>query len=235
MKKLMPLLALAATACGHQTIDRELKDIPNLEISVTPVAIPSRNMSSLLYFEWSFGEDCFRIPEDSQLTINGEAATMESRGTWGLGSDGAYRCKYPTFMSPARAVDEPRTEFILSDGSSNLRAVFLALRAPRSSRVNGQEQATVRGGVEIDIEWQPATDQFDKVDVFVMKDGMSTHWLQNPRVEGNHIRVTLPALEAGNYAVRVNGKGTAGVEACEGFSTCRAGFDERIVMPIVVE
>jgi hypothetical protein len=138
-------------------------------------------------------------------------------------------------MSPARAVDEPRTEFILSDGSSNLRAVFLALRAPRSSRVNGQEQATVRGGAEIDIEWQPATDQFDKVDVFVMKDGMSTHWLQNPRVEGNHIRVTLPALEAGNYAVRVNGKGTAGVEACEGFSTCRAGFDERIVMPIVVE
>ncbi|HEX5753176.1 MAG TPA: hypothetical protein VFZ09_43650 [Archangium sp.] len=235
MKKLMPLFALAATACGHQVLERELKDLPSLRLSVTPVAIPSKNMWSVLNYTWSFGEDCFRIPAATRLTINGEAATVENLGTTHLGIDGSYRCKNPTFESPPRPADEPRTEFALSDGSSNLRAVFLGLRAPRYSLVNGQEQATVRSGAEIDIQWFPATDLLEKVDVFVMKDGASTHWIQNPQVQGNHIRLTLPALESGNYVLRVNSKGSAGVEACEGFNSCHAGFDERSLVPVVVE
>jgi hypothetical protein len=52
------------------------------------------------------------------------------------------------------------------------------------------------------------------------------HWIQNPQMEGNHVRLTLPALQAGNSVLRVNG---------EGFSSCHAGFDERIQVTVVVE
>jgi hypothetical protein len=54
-------------------------------------------------------------------------------------------------------------------------------------------------------------------------------------VEGNHVRFTLPALQAGGYVLSLYGMGAVGVETCEGFSSCRAGFGERVEVPIVIE
>ncbi|WP_268811445.1 hypothetical protein [Archangium violaceum] len=42
-------------------------------------------------------------------------------------------------------------------------------------------------------------------------------------------------MEAGHYVMHVNSKGSAGVEACEGFSLCHAGLDERLEVPFVIE
>ncbi|WNG52014.1 hypothetical protein F0U60_53835 [Archangium minus] len=231
MKKLMPLLALAVTACGREPLHRELRDIPNLRLYVPQT---STEETAVLHFDWSMGGDCYRVPADTRLTINGEATEVWSRGDTHLSFDGAFSCEYPSFDGTLRPVDEPRTEFLLTEGRTKMRAVFQALRAPRRIRVNGQEQATLRSGAMFDIEWLPATDRLSQVDVDV-KGGTDSQQVEAFLMDGNHVRITLPALKAGSYVLRVYGKGGAGVEACEGFSSCLAEFYEWIEVPIVIE
>ncbi|QRK11231.1 hypothetical protein JQX13_14835 [Archangium violaceum] len=231
MKKRMLLLALAVTACGREPLHRELRDIPGLRLFV-PQA--SEEESAVLHFDWSMGGDCYRVPSDTRVTINGEATRVWSRGDTHLSFDGAFSCEYPSFDGPPRPADEPRTEFLVTEGRTRMRAVFQALRAPRRIRVNGQEQATLRGGAMVDIEWLPATDQLEKVEVKVM-GGTDSRQVDAFQVDGNHIRMTLPTLKAGSYVLRVYGQGGAGVEACEGFNSCHAEFYKWIEVPIVIE
>ncbi|PTL80566.1 hypothetical protein DAT35_28480 [Vitiosangium sp. GDMCC 1.1324] len=232
----MPLLAVAVTACGPPLLDRDLRDIPSLGLYLPSTYSFSDSEDAVLHFDWSRGGACYQIPADTRLTINSEAATLESRGDTHLSFDGAFSCDKPSFKGSLRPADEPRTEFILSDDRSKMRAVFQELRAPRRFRVNGQEQATVRSGAAIDIEWLPVTDQLEKVDLHVESEGGSgSHWIEAPQVEGNHVRFTLPTLKPGRYVVSLLGQGAIGVEACEGFSSCRADFFNRIDVPFVVE
>lgn len=232
MKKRMMLLALAVTACGREPLHRELRDIPGLRLFVPSTYSFSEEQRAVLHFDWSMGGDCYRVPSDTRLTINGEATSVWSRGDTHLSFDGAFSCEYPSFEGTLRPVDEQRTEFLLTEGRTRMRAVFQELRAPRRIRVNGQEQATLRSGATIDIEWLPATDLLETVDVDVEGD---SNPMEAPQVEGNHIRVTLPALRAGNYVLRLNGRGSAGVEACEGFKSCHADFSEWLEVPVVIE
>lgn len=235
MNKLMPLLAFAVTACGPALLDRDLRDIPNLELYVPATYSSTSSELASLQFDWSRGGDCYQIPADTRLTINAETATLEGRGDTHLSFDGAFSCDYPRFTGTPRPADEPRTEFILSDGRSTMRAVFQELRAPRGLRVNGQDQATLRAGTVVDVEWLPVTDQLEKVDVHVKGGGSGWVWIENPHVQGNHVRFTLPALQAGRYVLSLHGMGAVGVEACEGFSSCLAGFDARAEVPVVIE
>ncbi|WP_375769918.1 hypothetical protein NR798_03245 [Archangium gephyra] len=236
MNKLMPLFAVAVTACGPALHDEELRDIPGLGLYVPfSYSRTADTMSVALSYDWERGGDCYRIPADTRLTLNGEAATLDRRGDARLGFDGASSCEYPAFKGAPRPADEPRTEVVLSDGRSSMRAVFQSLHAPRRFRVNGQEQPMLHSGEAIDIEWLPATDQLEMVDMSLLEDGTAFVWIHNPDIEVNHVRFKLPGLNAGSYVLRVTSRGTTGVEACEGFSSCHAGFEEQIEVPFVIE
>jgi hypothetical protein len=129
----------------------------------------------------------------------------------------------PWFTGPRRPVDEMRSEFIVSDGETQMRAVFRSLRAVRRFQVNGQEQATLRGGQDVDLEWFPATDRLEAPTVSLRAEGTSDHNDYFPQVDGRHLRFTLGALPPGRYVLSLTG-GTAhvGVESCEGFTACEA-------------
>ncbi|QRN99880.1 hypothetical protein JRI60_13035 [Archangium violaceum] len=243
MKKLVPLFAILTTACGPATLDRDLKDIPGPTL-YTQVSSVSDHDSFSFGFDWDRDSPCYRIPEDTRFTVNGDTFSLEERGESVLSFDGAFYCRKPSFKGPLRPASEARTEIVLSDGHSSKRAVFQELRAERRIRVNGQEQATVHAGAVIDIEWLPATDRLSKVDVSLEVAGPgqasgSREDLQvegNPtQVEGNHIRYTLPQMRPGRYVVSVYGQGSAGVEACEGFISCTAELWKRVEVTVVVE
>jgi hypothetical protein len=238
MKRLMPLLTLAVTACGPVALDKDLREIPGLVFYVPDTSINDYDTVAL-NFDWDRGGDCYRIAADTRLTVNGEAYTLEQRGDTRLSFDGASGCQFPSFKGPLRPADESRTEYILSDDHSRMRAVFQNLRAKRSLRVNGQDKAVLRMGSEVDIEWLPATDQLRKADVSMQyaDPGASfSYWLTpNAQVQGNHIRLTLPQVYPGRYKLSVLGAASAGVEACEGLQECTATLDERIDVEVVVE
>ena len=100
MNKLMPLLAVAVTACGPALHDNELREIPGLGLYVPySYSRTADTMSVALSYDWSRGGDCYRIPADTRLTLNGEAATLDRRGDARLGFDGASSCEYPRSSS----------------------------------------------------------------------------------------------------------------------------------------
>ncbi|WP_143195967.1 hypothetical protein [Archangium sp. Cb G35] len=233
MNKLMPLLAFAVTACGPTLLDRELRDIPGLKLFVP---YTSGSTAAIVYFDWSLGQDCYRIPADTHLTFDGESTTLVNRGNVEMGVGKVSSCAYPHFSSPSRPADEPLTEFVLSDGRSRMRAVFQSLVSPRQIRVNGQQEAILRPGAEVDLEWLPVTDRPGKMMLDVVGDeGGGWHGIQNLSVQGNHVRFTLPALRPGRYRLLLTGQVTMGVEACEGFSSCEAEFTNLVEAPIVIE
>jgi hypothetical protein len=239
MKRLMPLLTLAVTACGPVALDRDLRDIPGLVLFAPDTYSFSDHETVALNFDWERGGDCYRISDDTRLTVNGEAYALERRGDTHLSFDGASSCEFPAFRGALRPADEPRTEYILSDDRSRLRAVFQNLRATRSLRVNGQEKATLRMGSEVDIEWLPATDRLSKADVSMAYADPGARFSNGsppiPQVEGNHVRFTLPEMSPGRYVFSVLGSASAGVEACEGFKACTATMSERLEVEVVVE
>ncbi|MFE8602529.1 hypothetical protein [Archangium violaceum] len=237
MKKLMPLLTLAVAACGPAPIDANLKDLPSPELWA------GGTTSTKIGYSWERGGSCYRIPAETRLTVNGEAMPLELRGDHHLSFDGASSCEWPSFAGTQRPADEPRTEYIVSDGRSRMRAVFLNLGAERRIRVNGQEQVTLRAGSEVDIEWLPATDQLAETDVSLEFESSGAQFTSaqfmkstsSVRLEGNHIRFTVPLVQKGQYILSVYGRGNIGVEVCEGFSACIATMYDRINVPVVVE
>ena len=242
MKKLAPLLAFAVTACGPATIDRELKDIPELSL-LAPYG--SRNTgyeTALLQFESDSDTSCYRIPADTRLTVNGEPFTLENRGGASENAEGLSSCDLPRFKGPPRPAGEPLTEYVLSDGKSSLRAAFKELHAERSFRVkvSGTEQTSLRNGSTVDIEWLPVSDRLEGAEVtFEMpasaEQGAYTLTVSGARLDANHIRFTLGSARLGNFTMRVIGRGQAGVEACEGFTSCQADFIEELQRPITIE
>ncbi|MGZ3458454.1 MAG: hypothetical protein ACXU86_08095 [Archangium sp.] len=241
MRKLVPLLALTVTACAPDTVDRGLKDIPGLAIAVPFGSTNSGYESAQLEFDGGdSGSPCYRIPADTQLTANGDAFTLEMRGGTLKGNDGEYSCETPSFKGPLRPADEPRTEYVLSDGQSSPRAVFRNLRAPRSFRVkvNGQEQTTLLRGSTVDIEWLPTTDTLEDVVVTLTQEGDEDAYSFSPdnqNVDANHIHFLLLSPLTGNFTLTVIGRGHAGVEACDGFTVCNAEFIGKAQVPIVIE
>jgi hypothetical protein len=248
MKRLMPLLALSVTACGPETLNRDLREIPGLRLVVS-VGDPTGNLDSPyakqefveLWYDRAPNSDapCYRIPASSRLTVNGATIPLQVRGEPSLSFDGVTGCARPWFAGAERPMGEARVEYLLTDRHSRMRAVFQELHvARRVYRVNGQEQATLRGGETVDIEWLPATDQLDPdVGVQLREEGSSgdAEVIRTVQVEGNHIRFTLPPLKAGPYKLSVFGSGNVGVDACEGFSSCEASFSKASTVSVLVE
>jgi hypothetical protein len=239
MKKLVPLLALAVTACKPATLDRDLKDIPGLTFHALYEG--ASDESVLLKYDSPAGSPCYRIPAETTLTVNGEAFTLEKRGELYETASGFFGCDFPRFKGPERPAEEPLTEYVLSDGSSSLRAAFKQLHAARSFRVkvNGNEQTSLRNGSAVDIEWLPVSDVLENAQVAFRLDGTpageeDTYTIQGLRLDANHIRFVLDVRTTGDFTLRVTTRGQAGVEACEGFTSCRADFvaELRVPMPI---
>lgn len=242
MKKLVPLLALAVTACKPATLDRDLKDIPGLAFHALYEG--SGEESVLLKYDNSANAPCYRIPAETSLTINGETAfTLENRGDLYETNSGYFGCDFPRFKGPPRPAEEPVTEYVLSDGKSSLRAAFKQLHAARSFRirVNGTERTTsLRNGSSVDIEWSPVSDTLEGAQVAFRLAGTAegeedTYTVQGIRLDANHIRFILDARRTGDYTLRVTTRGQAGVEACEGFSSCRADFVKELRVPMTIE
>jgi len=242
MKKLAPLLALSVTACAPATVDRDLKDIPGLAF-LAPYG--SRNTgyeTALLQFESGSDSTCYRIPAETQLTVNGEPFTLENRGGASENVNGSFSCDLPRFKGPLRPAGEPLTEYVLSDGKSSLRAAFKELHATRSFRVevNNTEQTSLRNGATVDVEWLPVSDRLEGAEItFEMaasgEQSAYTLTVAGARLDANHIRFILGSARTGDFTMRVIGRGQAGVAACEGFTTCQADFIEELQRPISIE
>ncbi|WP_257460685.1 peptidase associated/transthyretin-like domain-containing protein [Archangium lipolyticum] len=236
MKKLVPLFALFTSACGPATLDRELKDIPGPTI-LTRISSFSDQTDFYFGFDWDRDSPCYRIPEDTRLTANGDSYVLEARGESSLSFDGVSSCKKASFRGPVRPASETRTELVLTDGHSSKRVVFQSLHAERRIQVKGQEQAPLRVGEVVELEWLPATDRLTRADAHleVEGSGQSVSSLEDLQVEGSHLRFTLPQVRPGRYVVSVYGQGNAGVEACDGFIACDALVSERVEVTVVVE
>lgn len=244
MKKLLPLLALAATACGGpEVISRDLRRIPGLKLSVSiqnPESLgPHTEFVELRYDRVTSESPCYRVPSATRLTVNGVAVPMRARGDSSLSFDGAFGCEEPRFSGAPSPLGEARVEYLLTDGRTRMRAVFQDLHVKRSIRVNGQEQATLHAGETVDVQWLPGTDQFtDALRIGLTRVGSNNddYEIETFQVEeGNHIRFTLPPMNAGQYRLHVYGEGKAGVEACEGFTSCDATFIESHSVNVTVE
>ncbi|WNG60231.1 hypothetical protein F0U59_40095 [Archangium gephyra] len=241
MKKLVPLLALAVTACRPATIDRDLKDIPGLTLHA--LYDGSSEETVLLEYDSPAGSSCYRIPAETSLTVNGESFTLDKRGEVYDTPSGFFGCEVPRFKGPARPAEEPLTDYVLSDGKSSLRAAFKQLHATRGFRikVNGVEQTTtLRNGSPVDIEWLPVSDVIDGAQVALRLDGTpegeeDTYTIQGLRVDANHIRFVLDVRRLGNFTLRVTAQGQAGVAACEGFTSCQGDFVEEVRIPMTIE
>ncbi|HYO73156.1 MAG TPA: hypothetical protein VEU33_44540 [Archangium sp.] len=240
MKKLVPLLALAVTACKPATLDRDLKDIPGLAFHALHEG--ASDESVLLQYDSPAGSSCYRIPAETTLTVNGEAFTLEKRGELYETASGYFGCDFPRFKGPARPAEEPLTDYVLSDGKSTLRAAFKQLHATRSFRVkvNGTEQTTsIRNGSAVDIEWLPVSDVIEGAQVAFRRVGTpegeeDTYTIQGLRLDANHIRFVLDVRTTGDFTLRVTTRGQAGVEVCEGFTSCQADFVEELRVPMAI-
>lgn len=248
MKTLLPLIAVAATAtaCGGPDVrTQDLRSIPGLKLRVSiqdPTDNSPRSQTEFVelgYDRATAESPCYRVPAATRLTVNGTTVSMRSRGDASLSFDGASGCERPWFAGAPSPMGEARVEYLLSDGDSRLRAVFQSLHVKRSIRVNGQEQATLHAGETVDVEWLPGTDQFTDapgIDLSQVESGNNTvNPIKTYQLEGNHLRFTLPPMAAGQYRLRVGAEGKAGVEACEGFTSCDATFIEAPFVNVTVE
>lgn len=246
MKTLLPLIAVAATATacgGPEVLHRDLRNIPGLKLGVMvrdPASIyPQTEYVWLNYDRASSESPCYRVPSETRLTVNGADVPLTVRGDASLSFDGVSGCEKPWFSGGSSPLGEARVEYLLTDDHSRLRAVFQNLHVKRSLRVNGQEQATLRAGQTVDVEWLPATDQLlEAKDVSVARadsSGYGTRIEAARQEDGNHIRFTLPTMTAGQYRLRVYASARAGVEACEGFTSCDANLDEVSYVDVTVE
>lgn len=223
MNKLLPLLTLATTVgCGPAVIDVSLNELPNPVLRVELETELSDELVVIDPEQEDINGSCHRVPDDTRLTVNGTRFKRESRGDNVRVTEGYHTCRMPYFTGPRRPVDEPRTEFVLSDGETQMRAVFQSLRAVRRFRVNGQEQASLRGGQDVGLEWFPATDRLESPTVTLRAEGSSDDTYYFPQVDAGHLRFTLGALPPGRYVMSLAGKAYVGVEACEGFTACEA-------------
>ncbi|MFL5354829.1 hypothetical protein [Archangium sp.] len=248
MKTLLPLIAIAATATacgGPEVLNRDLRHIPGLKLGVTvqdPASIsPPTEYVRLDYDRSTSDSPCYRVPSDTRLTVNGVDVPLTVRGDASLSFDGVSGCEKPWFSGVPSPLEEARVEYLLTDGDSRLRAVFQNLHVKRSIRMNGQEQAALHAGeaVEVDVEWLPGTDQLLEaryIDLARVGSNAGVYRIETSReVEGNHVRFTLPAMSAGQYRLSVYGTARAGVEACEGFTSCDATFSESSFVDVTVE
>ncbi|WP_375766220.1 hypothetical protein NR798_31580 [Archangium gephyra] len=238
MNKLLPLLTLATTVgCGPSVIDVSLKELPSPVLRVELETELGDEMVVIDPEQEDINGSCHRVPDDTRLTVNGTQFKRESRGDNVRVTQGYHTCIMPWFTGPRRPVDETRSEFIVSDGETQMRAVFQSLRAVRRFQVNGQEQATLRGGQDVDLEWFPATDRLETPTVTLRAEGSTNDNYYFPQVEGAHMRFTLGALPPGRYVLSLT-EGTAhvGVESCEGFTACEAPlFLNGISASVVIE
>lgn len=226
MNKLLPLLTLATVGatggCGPALIDANLNEHPHPVLRVELESEVGGEMVLIAPEQYDISGPCHRVPADTRLTVNGTQLALESRGDNAWATAGYHTCLMPQFKGPRRPAEETRSEFIVSDGQTQWRAVFQELRAVRRFRVNGQEQASLRGGQEVDLEWFPATDRLDAPTVTLRAEGSSTDTYYFPAMDGGHLRFTLGALPPGRYVLSVTGTARVGVEACEGFTACEA-------------
>jgi hypothetical protein len=242
-RQLLPLLLLTAAGCGPSldVVEVALSDLPNPSLQVELEPAEGGEFVASPLEQDNFNGPCHRLSSKTRMTANGRALTVGNLGDYGTETfPRSYAsCITPHFKGPTLP-DEPRTEFILSDGQSQRRAVFQQLRTPRHFRVNGQEQPTVRSGQELDIEWFPATDDILGVEVYLKQEG-GTGYVQTDtyRTQGNHIHVKFSPTPAGRYVLTAMGTAKVGVEACEGFSTCEAPLllysPNDISLPVTLE
>lgn len=245
MNKLLPLLALTAAGCGGANlpiVDVSLSELPNPSFYAELETEAGGEFTWVQPEQDAYQGPCHRLPGQTRLSANGREFKMESPG----GSfPGTLQWRYATCRPPqftsGTLPDEPRTEFILSDGQSQRRAVFQDLRAARHFRVNGQEQGTARSGQELDIEWFPVTDQIEGV-YFELRAEGSTELVRMAnygRVQGHHVFLTFVPTAPGRYVLTASGTVMVGVEVCEGFSTCNAPLQlygsRQVSMPLTLE
>ena len=228
-KPLLLLLLLCATVgCGPLPVERDvsLDELPMPGFVITPDRERGGEAVSIYADQNLVEGPCHRLPTATRLTVNGEVLERRTRGERALSREGYLACRLPGFTGPQRPSDEARSEFILSDGATRMRAVFLNLRAPRSVRVNGQARdAVLRAGQEVDLEWFPATDRLgwrSSMLVHLQAEGSSSFTIHDTRVRDNHLLFTPDPLPPGRYTLRMSATAYPGVEACEGFISCEA-------------
>ncbi|WNG18084.1 hypothetical protein [Cystobacter fuscus] len=239
MTKCLPVLVVTLLGCQAEPelVEVAVSDLPQPALRITRELHDDDESASIWFIQDSTLGPCHRVPAATRLTANGRDFVMKSPGGTSSTTTSTgirWSCTVPWFMG-APLPDEPRTEFILSDGRGSRRAVFQSLRAPRSFRIKSPEHATARPGQELELEWSPATDQIDGVGFSLrQEDGTILSYQQTRRSEGNRLFITFNPTAAGHYRVTATGFAHAGEESCEDFRGCEAVIDLPYAQPLSV-
>jgi hypothetical protein len=245
VRGLAALAAAGLAACAPPTVEKSLAELPGLELEL----VDTDAVRVVLHTQRE-GKDCYRLRGPVQATLNGAPLRFDTPGGGGLNFEGYAECYLPTFVVRGwDGTDWPprqRSEVVISDGTTTVRAVFLNIDVERTVRVNGQEAPVLHAGDDVSLEWFPETDHWrgparvlanTTPDIAMNWRTATTSDTDGVTVsEDNRLHFTLATLPPGDYTLLVTGEVEVGVEACEGAVRCTATVwpELEAFVPVVV-
>jgi hypothetical protein len=222
--------------CGPVTLE-DMK-APILWVAAPPATGPwSRE---LLITLTEGGEDCPDLSNQTRAYFNDVEVPMIHAGQWTNGSimGPGPRCYSTLFEAEGNGLPQPSTlgedvtRIRITEGDKTLHAEIQDLCAPRRFTVSSPVGGVLRPGDEVELEWQPATDEV-LVQTVTLANGTTAYEVARLsdgtlRVEGNRMRFRLPQPFIGaveGWAELRLRSGSEGdyrhkVTRCEGFAQC---------------
>ncbi|QRN94488.1 hypothetical protein JRI60_35950 [Archangium violaceum] len=228
------LLLLLLWGCGPVTLE-DMK-APILWVATPPATGPGSK--ELLITLKEGGEDCPNLSNQMRAYFNDVEVPMSHAGQWSNGSiimGPGPRCFSTLFRAEGNGLPstlgDDVTRIHITEGGKTLHAEIQGLCAPRRVTVRSPASGVLRPGDEVELEWQPATDEV-LVQGVTLATSTSAHDVARLsdgtlQVEGNRLRFRLPQLTGareGTAELRLT-SGSEGdyrhrVTRCEGFVQC---------------
>jgi hypothetical protein len=237
------LLMLVMCGCGGLSLD-EMK-APGLFMQTLnpfdePVMKPYVTLREIQ--EREEGEaiekgDCPDLSGGTRAFVDDVEVPMEGPGGWHSGGflGPAPYCSPTTFRTESSLPlpgAEDVTRIRITEGDKTFIAETQGLCGPRSFRMSAPADGVLRSGVDVELEWLPATDillvhrvivgtQAGEVDLSLRSGTL--------QIEGNRMRFRMPFLATqatGEASISLAAEGSydlfhAGPTRCEGFAECR--------------
>ncbi len=232
------VLMVMLWGCGSAVTLGEMK-APVLEVLVPPGALQDGYSDSLLIFLSEGGDACPDLSSETQAFFNDVPVPLVEAGHW----DDAWTlmpkadtCRPTYFLAtedevPPNVSDDV-TRVRVTEGATTLHAEVQHLCMPRSFAMSSPAGGILRPGDEVELEWQPGTDELFPERI-ILKTPSSSHDLARHgdgtlRVEGNRLRFRVPQLSnvtagAAELIVRNDSREfyRPHVTRCEGFTECQ--------------
>jgi hypothetical protein len=224
------LLMMVLGGCGPVALE-------DMKAPAVWVAAPGRFGGELLINLGEAGDDCPDLSTQARASFNDVEVPMMNAGQWVDGSflGPSAHCAPTLFRlekdAMAPVLGDGPTRVSITEGTKTFHAEVQALCAPRRFTVSSPADGVLRPGDEVELEWQPATDELlvetIRVVTPVFTEPVAHRGDGSLRVEGNRMRFRMPELGARveGPAELVLNSGEEGpyrhsVTRCEGFVQC---------------